>query len=153
MKRISSAGSGRGQALVEFSLVLIPFLYLLLGVADLGRGIYVYNGVAQAAREIARATSAHPCNTSSPCVLGTSTETASVTSTQSQLVPIGTGGAVTIVCTDDSDNIVSSTNCDSYSGHPRFVRVTVQTPFQVITPLLSMVAPSTLSSTTHIKMP
>ena len=39
-----------GQALVEFSLALIPFLFMLMGVVDLGRGIYTSNGVAQAAR-------------------------------------------------------------------------------------------------------
>jgi Flp pilus assembly protein TadG len=49
----------RGQALVEFSLILIPFLFLLMGVVDLGRGIATYNGVAEAAREIARTTSLH----------------------------------------------------------------------------------------------
>ncbi len=41
----------RGQALVEFSLILIPFLWILMGIVDLGRGIYIYNGVNQAARE------------------------------------------------------------------------------------------------------
>ena len=40
----------RGQALVEFSLILIPFLWILMGIVDLGRGVYIYNGVNQAAR-------------------------------------------------------------------------------------------------------
>ena len=35
------------------------FLLLLFGVVDLGRGIYQFNGVSQAAREIARVTSVH----------------------------------------------------------------------------------------------
>ena len=52
----------RGQALVEFSLILIPFLWILMGIVDLGRGIYIYNGVNQAARELARVTSVHQCN-------------------------------------------------------------------------------------------
>ena len=54
----------RGQALVEFSLLLIPFLWILMGIVDLGRGIYIYNGVNQAARELARVTSVHQLRTS-----------------------------------------------------------------------------------------
>ena len=59
-------GRDRGQSLVEFSLVLIPFLLILMGIIDLGRGIYTYNGVAQAARELARVTSVHTCDTTRP---------------------------------------------------------------------------------------
>ena len=60
----------RGQALVEFSLILIPFLWILMGIVDLGRGIYTYNGVNQAARELARVTSVHLCGTSGSCTVG-----------------------------------------------------------------------------------
>ena len=41
------------------AFALIIFLLLLFGVVDLGRGIYQFNGVSQAAREIARVTSVH----------------------------------------------------------------------------------------------
>lgn len=44
----------RGQAMVEFALVLPIFLLVLLGVFDFGRAIYAYNAVANAAREGAR---------------------------------------------------------------------------------------------------
>jgi Flp pilus assembly protein TadG len=137
---------------VEFSLVLIPFLLILMGIVDLGRGIYTSNGVAQAARELARATSVHTCDTSAPtCVLGTSPETAAVLGTQRNLVPGlgGAGSAVTYACTTITDGALSSTSCASGS----FVRVTVNVPFSVITPLLNMVAPATFSSTTHIQIP
>ena len=50
---------GAGQALVEFALVLIPFVILLMGVIDLGRGIYMMNGTSEAARDINRATIVH----------------------------------------------------------------------------------------------
>ena len=50
----------RGQALVEFALALPIFLMLMLAVFDLGRAIYMYNGVAEAARELARVTSVYP---------------------------------------------------------------------------------------------
>ena len=40
----------RGQALVEFSLAVTVFLTLVMGVVDLGRAVYQYNGTAEAAR-------------------------------------------------------------------------------------------------------
>lgn len=140
-----------GQALVEFSLVLIPFLWLLLGLVDVGRGIYMYNGVAQAAREIARADSVHACDTTpTACQVGTSTQTARTIATQKGLIPGlgGTGSSITFACTDASDTVLSS-GC--VSG--QFVRVTVTLPFRVVTPLLGMVAPSTLTSTSHVQIP
>ena len=145
----------RGQSLVEFSLVLIPFLLILMGIVDLGRGIYTYNGVAEATRELARVTSVHQC-VGSLCTIGTSSETASVRATQDSMVPglAGSSAVVTYSCTDITDTAVAkakTVNAPCPSGD--FVKVTVTVPFQVITPLLSMVAPSTLSSTTHIEIP
>jgi Flp pilus assembly protein TadG len=145
------AGS-RGQGLVEFSLVLIPFLWILMGIVDLGRGIYTTNGVAQAARELARVTSVHTCDTTkSTCTLGTSPETTAVFNTQRQLIPGlgGPGSTVTYSCTSITDAALSSIGCASGS----FVKVTVTVPFSVLTPLLSMVAPASLSSTTHVQIP
>lgn len=47
-------GSGRGQALVEFALILIPLLYVVFAIVDLGRGVYAYNTISNAARSAAR---------------------------------------------------------------------------------------------------
>ena len=46
-----------GQALVEFALSITVFLMLLMAVFDFGRAIYTTNGLAQAAREVARTAS------------------------------------------------------------------------------------------------
>jgi Flp pilus assembly protein TadG len=43
-----------GQSLVEFALILLPLIVLLVGIVDVGRGIYAYNTVNNAAREAAR---------------------------------------------------------------------------------------------------
>ncbi len=43
-----------GQALVEFAFVITALVLLLMGMFDLGYGIYSYNVVASAAREGAR---------------------------------------------------------------------------------------------------
>jgi hypothetical protein len=45
---------GRGQALAEFALIIPIALLLLLAVFDLGRAVFLYNGLTNAAREGAR---------------------------------------------------------------------------------------------------
>lgn len=54
MRRRSSSPASSGQALVEFSLAITIFVWLMLGVFDLGRLVYVNTATAQAAREAAR---------------------------------------------------------------------------------------------------
>ena len=44
----------KGQSLVEFAIMLPILLLLILGVFDLGRVIYYYSAIANAAREGAR---------------------------------------------------------------------------------------------------
>ena len=44
----------RGQALVEFALVIPIFLLLLVAIFDLGRAVFAYNTLTNAAREGAR---------------------------------------------------------------------------------------------------
>jgi Flp pilus assembly protein TadG len=144
--------SDRGQALVEFSLVLIPFLWILMGILDLGRGIYIYNGVNQAARELARVTSVHVCDVgAATCTIGTSQETADVAATQAKLLPGlgGPGSSVAYACTTVTNVALSSVNCPSDA----FVRVTVTVPFSAVTPFLGGFLPSSLSSASHIQIP
>jgi hypothetical protein len=44
-----------GQSMVEFAVLAPIFFLLLLGTIDLGRGIYIYNTISDAAREGTRA--------------------------------------------------------------------------------------------------
>ena len=44
-----------GQSMIEFALLAPIFFLLLLGTIDLGRGIYIYNSISDAAREGTRA--------------------------------------------------------------------------------------------------
>jgi Flp pilus assembly protein TadG len=48
--RGGSEASQRGQTLAEFALVVPLILLLLLGAVDLGRAVFAYNTLAQAAR-------------------------------------------------------------------------------------------------------
>lgn len=95
----------RGQALVEFSLALIVFLLLVMGTVDFGVAIYQYNGVSQAAREIARVTSVHP-----GIPLGTDPLIAPVVATQQGLIP-GLS-APTFTCVDQDGVAVPSASCN-----------------------------------------
>ncbi len=45
----------RGQSMVEFAVLAPIFFLLLLGTIDLGRAVYIYNSISDAAREGARA--------------------------------------------------------------------------------------------------
>jgi Flp pilus assembly protein TadG len=50
----SGQSKGKGQALVEFALVIPIFLLMLFGLIDGGRYVYMSNVLSQAAREAAR---------------------------------------------------------------------------------------------------
>jgi Flp pilus assembly protein TadG len=47
-------GGRRGQGLVEFALVFPILMLMLLGLVDLGRAVFAYNTITNAAREGAR---------------------------------------------------------------------------------------------------
>lgn len=144
-------GSGDGQALVEFAAALIPFLLILLGVADLGRGIHVNNGAAEAAREIARTAVVHPCT--GGCTQSEySAEMASTVATQKGLVAGLTDGGITVACTDVGDNVVTKpAGVKCPPGN--YIRVTVSVSFQLVSPLVPVGNPMTLTSTSHMQIP
>lgn len=48
-------GRHSGQSMVEFAVLAPVFFLLLLGTIDLGRAVYIYNSISDAAREGARA--------------------------------------------------------------------------------------------------
>jgi len=60
----------RGQALVEFALVLPIFLIMLMAVVDIGRAIWAQNSVAAAAREGARYAIVHGGSDTTACPVG-----------------------------------------------------------------------------------
>ena len=143
----------RGQSLVEFSLVIIPFTFLVMGIFDLGRGIYQMNGTAQAAREIGRVASVHSgCLPDSPatCDMGASTQINEVVATQRRMLPaMSINTTSDIVCVDISD-VVKPVDKDCMWGTD-YVRVRVQSSFTPITPLLSMFGSHTFESYSRVR--
>lgn len=133
------SGREAGQTLVEFSLAFTVFMMLLMGIIDLGRLVYQYNGVSEAARALARETSVHP---GSP--LGESAETTAVLGTQRRLYPIGT---TTYACVDIAGTTISGA-CDAGN----WVRVTVTSPFTPATPLAVILGPVVLTNAASAKI-
>jgi Flp pilus assembly protein TadG len=130
----------RGQALVEFSLAIIVFLMLLMGIFDLGRGIYMYNGVSEAAREISRRTSVYPGIT-----LGQSTESQQVVAIQRGLVP--SMDTPTYACVTATGGTGSS---PCASGE--FVKVTVTASYSPIS-MLGFLGDIQLSASSRAQIP
>jgi Flp pilus assembly protein TadG len=142
MATVTTDRSRRGQALVEFSLAIMVFLVIVLGVVDFGRAVYQNNGVAQAAREIARATSVHPgSDFSAPA--GRSSETNAVIATQKRMIP--NLQDPTIVCVDIMGTVKVK---DCLPGD--WVRVTIAAPYSPVTPLLGLTGTWNLSASSTI---
>jgi Flp pilus assembly protein TadG len=60
----------RGQALVEFSLIVITFMLMIFAVFDFGRVIWANNALANAAREAARFAIVHGGSKANECPVG-----------------------------------------------------------------------------------
>ena len=130
-----------GQAVVEFSLAILVFLMMVIGLFDFGRAVYMYNGVSEAAREIARQTIVHP-----GLVLGASTETQAAISVQKRLVP---GMATpTFACVDVSGAAVPDSPCQSGD----YVRVTATANYKPVS-LLGMLPQVNLTSSASMLVP
>ena len=56
-----------GQGLVEFALVIPIILVVIVGALDLGRAVYAYNTIANAARQGARVAAVNQIATSPDC--------------------------------------------------------------------------------------
>ena len=131
-----------GQALVEFALVLPIFVLLMLAVFDLGRGIYVYNGLSEAAREIART-----AIVDSSVVLGSGVATQQTVTVQKSLVP-GLR-VVSFECLNFDGTPSTLTQC-SPSGN--LIKVTVASTYVPVA-LLGLGGPLELVSASSLQIP
>jgi hypothetical protein len=137
-----------GQATVEFALAIPLFIILILGVLDLGMAIYRVNGTSQAAREIARAASVHPCVTFTACVLGNTPEVQAVIAIQKGLIPNLSNP--TFKCVRPDGTVISGSGDGCSPGYS--VRVTVVAPYTPISPLLGLTGTWNLQSSSTIKI-
>ncbi len=127
---------GRGQALAEFALVIPLLLLLLVAVFDVGRAVFAYNAITNAARE--------------------GTRLAIVNQDVSSVQSRAAGQAVGTTTTGDVvvTFIESSTGdpCNGVGGNPILAigcsaQVTVTAHWQAITPLIgNILGPMTFTS-------
>ena len=130
----------RGQGLVEFALGIVIFMTVLIALVDLARAAFLFNGVSDAAREIARVTSVHP-----GASLGDSSETSAAVSHERVLVP---GLSVTgYACID----IAGATVADGCQPGD-WVKVSVRTSFTPILPVLNAFGPITFNTASSAKI-
>jgi Flp pilus assembly protein TadG len=134
----------RGQAVVEFSLSIIIFLVLMMAIIDLGRGIYMFNGVSQAAREIARVASVHPGTTFG------GPELTAVINTQKGMIP--NLGNPTYACVDiDGGPGLDPDYGDCRTGMQ--VTVSITAPYTTITPVMGLLGTWNMQSTASVRIP
>jgi Flp pilus assembly protein TadG len=127
----------RGQALVEFALVLPLFLLLLFGLVDVGRVVFINNSLAEAARDGARWGSVQG---RSGDVAGR-TSIAAATMDRMNGVPAPT---VTVICEREGATVT-----DCHTNDVLVVRAA--SPVQLVTPVFNgLIGPLNLSATTRV---
>jgi len=134
----------RGQALVEFSLSIVVFLVLLMAIVDFGRAIYMFNGVSQAAREIARVASVHPGTTFG------GPEITEVVNLQKKLIPNLGNPTFSCVAIDGSPGL-DPTYGDCRTGQQ--VTVTIAAAYSPATPVMGLLGTWNMQSTSSVRMP
>jgi TadE-like protein len=134
------ARSELGQSLVEFSIGIVIFLTLFVGLVDLTRAVFTFNGVAQAARELAREASLYPGVT-----LGSSPETLAILDTQKGLVP---GLGTPFFACFDIAGVLQFDAC--VPGD--WVRVNTTATFSPALPFLTALGPLTMTSTSSAEI-
>jgi Flp pilus assembly protein TadG len=172
MSRRSRRGLERGQSLVEFSLIFPIVVLLLIAVFDIGRGVYAYTSIANAARSGARiaavnqlypdasdtmcaenmpvedtTSGASPTWSARACAASAATSLglAPTDVSVSYAAPSGT----TLVCPAGPAPADASANNPFHVGC--MVSVTVSYSWAPITPLIgSFVGPITMSSTSQM---
>jgi Flp pilus assembly protein TadG len=119
----------RGQAMVEFALVLPIFLLILLIAVDFGRLFYTYVEMNNAAREAAAYGASHPTDQAGMLALAQQE-----TNTQHQ----SGAGAVSVIaaCHDSGGANLACANAPGGNGTGNSITVTVASSFTFLTPFV-----------------
>jgi Flp pilus assembly protein TadG len=134
-----------GQSLVEFALTLPLIVLIIVGLIDLGRGVYMYNTLAQAARQANRTAIVDQDVNSVVAVAASSAATLGLSSANVD-VCFKTSGSTQTNCNDPTADPCSS----PYSiGCLAIVRTHIA--FSPLTPIISSLVGSIQMSSTSIE--
>ncbi len=123
-----------GQSLVEFALILPLLVLMIMGIFDLGRGIFAYNTLAESARQANR-------------LAIVDQDEGRVQDVAIAHAPaLGLVAADVDVCFSDS----ASPGCGGSSCLGCLVSVTTRSTFVPITPIISAIVPSLSLSSTSV---
>ena len=144
MRALERRNRSRGQSLVEFALIIPVIVLVLFGVLDLGRGVFVYNTLAESARQANRLAIVDQDSTR-------------VKAEAVAFAPaIGLSASDVTVCFKTSSTTLrncadpSADSCGSSQAIGCLAIVTSSTNFSLITPLLSSFLPAVQLSSTSI---
>ena len=133
---------GRGQALVEFALVVPVFFLLLFGFIDVARYVYTTTGYGQAAREAARYGSVEQWSYSCPGTVVTQTRKNCTEAVAISRVPAGAP-------IPPASGVLYTCPATCRAGDLMSVRV--QGPFNFFTPVISgILGTPTVSQTSQV---
>ncbi len=150
-----------GQGLMEFALVLPLIVFIVTGAVDMGRAVFAYNTLANAARhgarvaavnQLAPADTVTSCNEDMPIEDITVPHWSAKACTASSAFTLGVSPAdVTLVYSDPPDDPLL--DC-STALHPNcLVDVSVTATWRPITPVISsLVGPISLSASSEIPL-
>lgn len=130
----------RGQALVEFSLVVLVFMIIVLGMVEVGRAVWNYNTLSNAVREGTRYAIVHGVNATTP-----SGPTANDANVEAAVEQFAAG-------LDPSDLTVNSTWPDGDNGAGSRIRVSATYRFDTVFSVLLGIPPVTMSSTSTMNI-
>lgn len=134
-----------GQGLVEFAVVLPIILLVIFGILDLGRGVFTYNALSQAARQATRTAIVDQ-------------DIARVRTTAIAYAPtLGLSTGNIDVCFKDYDSIQTScaSSADDCPQSDRFIGclaiVEIETTYVPMTPILGSIVGNISMSSTSIQ--
>ena len=173
--RVALRSQDRGQAFVEFALIVPIFVLLLIGVFDVGRVVFASNDASHAARDAARLASVSPADCDSIFyVVQHQTQGASGVSVTVSYRPAPSSSiqnpAWSNVCpaynpatTYDNDPATGTMSSaaaqitDAFNGPGVEIRVSIKNPVSLATPVIGSLLGGTIavngSSTMNVTYP
>jgi Flp pilus assembly protein TadG len=138
------ADESRGQALVEFALVLIVLIPIIFGIVDFGRGVYAYNAISNAAREgvrtaIVNQNVADIRTRSAQQATSLGLTTTPPTTCPSLNLKVDTNGGICVSFVMANDQ---TQDCSANLAPGCIAIVKITYPFAPITPVISRIIPS-----------